>query len=45
MLTVVGRGRDLPEAAATAYAAAAAIDFEGKVVRRDIGRGAAAVSA
>ncbi len=45
VLTVVGRGRDVSEAASTAYAAAAAIEFEGKVVRRDIGRGAAAVRA
>ncbi|HYI22387.1 MAG TPA: phosphoribosylamine--glycine ligase [Candidatus Limnocylindrales bacterium] len=45
VLTVVGRGRDVSEAASAAYAAVATIEFEGKVVRRDIGRGAAAVSA
>lgn len=38
VLTVVGRGRDFPEAAARAYAAEARITFAGKQVRSDIGR-------
>ena len=38
VLTVVGRGRDFPEAIARAYAAEACITFAGKHVRSDIGR-------
>ena len=43
VLTVVGRGRDFPEAIARAYAAEACITFAGKQVRSDIGRKALAV--
>ena len=42
VLTVVGRGRDFPQAIARAYAAEACIDFAGKQVRSDIGRKALA---
>ncbi|MDL2334718.1 MAG: phosphoribosylamine--glycine ligase [Chloroflexota bacterium] len=45
VLTVVGRGSDLAEAADAAYEAAARIDFAGKIVRRDIGRVAAELAA
>jgi phosphoribosylamine--glycine ligase len=38
VLTVVGRGRDYGEAIARAYAAIAAISFEGMHYRHDIGR-------
>ena len=44
VLTVVGRGRDFPEAIARAYAAEARITFAGKQVRSDIGRKALAGS-
>jgi len=37
VLTVVGRGRDLPTARARAYAAAEAIQFDGRYMRGDIG--------
>ena len=36
--TAVGRGRDLPDAAAHAYAAAEGVKFDGAWFRRDIGR-------
>lgn len=42
VLTVVGRGRDFPEAVARAYAAETRITFAGKQVRTDIGRKASA---
>ena len=42
VLTVVGRGRDFPEAVARAYAAETRITFAGKQVRTDIGRQASA---
>jgi phosphoribosylamine--glycine ligase len=45
VLTVVGRGPDASSAASAAYSAAELIEFDGKVLRRDIGRGAAAVAA
>jgi phosphoribosylamine-glycine ligase len=35
---VVGHGQDLSAAVDRAYTAAARIDFEGKTLRRDIGR-------
>ena len=38
VLGVTGRGGSLEEALAAAYAAADAVDFEGKTLRRDIGR-------
>ena len=38
VLTVVGTGADVAAAAEAAYAAAELIEFEGKFVRRDIGR-------
>jgi phosphoribosylamine--glycine ligase len=38
VLTVVGRGRTLHAAAATAYEAAERISFSGRQMRRDIGR-------
>jgi phosphoribosylamine-glycine ligase len=38
VLSVVGRGADLARAAEAAHVAAALIEFEGKHVRRDIGR-------
>jgi len=38
VLTVVGRGANLKEAADEAYGAAAQIDYAGKWLRRDIGR-------
>ena len=40
VLTVVGRGRDLPEAIACAYAGVERISFDGMQFRRDIGRSA-----
>jgi phosphoribosylamine--glycine ligase len=40
VLTVVGRGSDVAQAADAAHEAAALIEFAGKVVRRDIGRAA-----
>jgi phosphoribosylamine--glycine ligase len=45
VLSVVGRGQDLDQAASTAYEAAERIDFVGKQLRRDIGRGLARVAA
>jgi phosphoribosylamine--glycine ligase len=39
VLSVVGRGATLPDAVRTAYAAAAYVEYEGKVYRRDIGGG------
>jgi phosphoribosylamine--glycine ligase len=45
VLTVVGRGPDVAAAADRAYAAAEAIDFAGRVMRRDIGRPLAGVPA
>ena len=38
VLTVVGRGRDFPEAIARAYAGVLQISFDGMQYRRDIGR-------
>jgi phosphoribosylamine---glycine ligase len=38
VVTVVGRGRDIATAADDAYAAAARIEYDGKWLRRDIGR-------
>jgi phosphoribosylamine--glycine ligase len=38
VLTVVGRGPNVADAADHAYAAAALIDYQGKWLRRDIGR-------
>ncbi len=38
VLTVVGRGEDLSQAAELAYAAADLVTFAGRVMRRDIGR-------
>ncbi len=38
VLTVVGRGRDVPEAAERAHAAADLVHFRGRQVRADIGR-------
>ena len=45
VLTVVGRGGDVEGAARTAHAAAELVTFEGKVVRRDIGRALAGAAA
>jgi phosphoribosylamine--glycine ligase len=45
VVTIVGHGSDVASAAAMAYAAAEHVDFEGKVVRRDIGRGLAVAAA
>ena len=45
VLTVVGRGPDVEAAARTAHAAAELVTFEGKVVRRDIGRALAGAAA
>jgi phosphoribosylamine--glycine ligase len=39
VLTVVGRGPDLPSARERAYAGASAIDFPGRQMRRDIAAG------
>ncbi len=38
VLTVVGRGTDVAQAADAAYAAASLIEYNGKLYRRDIGR-------
>jgi phosphoribosylamine--glycine ligase len=38
VLTVVGRGRDFPEAIDTAYRGVSRIAFDGMQYRRDIGR-------
>jgi phosphoribosylamine--glycine ligase len=43
VLTVVGRGRDFPDAMARAYAGVEQISFEGMQYRRDIGRKAVAL--
>ena len=45
VLTVVGRGATLGDAADAAYAAAALIDYRGAWYRRDIGRSASRVAA
>ncbi|MEP7361411.1 MAG: phosphoribosylamine--glycine ligase [Chloroflexota bacterium] len=45
VLTVVGRGSDLAQAADAAYGSAELIDFAGKQLRRDIGRTPTQVSA
>jgi phosphoribosylamine---glycine ligase len=45
VMTVVGRGSNVANAADAAYAAAERITFAGKQFRRDIGRGLAAVAA
>jgi len=44
VLTVVGRGTTIGQAADAAYAAAALIDYDGKWYRRDIGRSLAAAA-
>jgi phosphoribosylamine--glycine ligase len=44
VLTVVGRGSDVASAADAAYAAAERITFDGRVMRRDIGRAVAEVA-
>jgi len=45
VLTVVGRGATVGEAADVAYSAAALIDYQGAWYRRDIGRSLAAAVA
>jgi phosphoribosylamine--glycine ligase len=40
VLTVVGQGEDVAEAADAAYAAAEQVSFAGRVMRRDVGRAA-----
>jgi phosphoribosylamine--glycine ligase len=45
VLTVVGRGATVADAADHAYSAAALIDYEGKWLRRDIGRSSSAIGA
>ena len=45
VLSVVGVGQDLEKAAGAAYEAAERIEFAGKLLRRDIGRGLATVAA
>ncbi len=45
VVTVVGQGTDVDSAAQVAYAAADRITFEGRQLRRDIGRSAQAVAA
>jgi phosphoribosylamine--glycine ligase len=44
VLTVVGRGPDVASAAEAAYSAADLVEFEGRTVRRDIGRAPLAVA-
>jgi phosphoribosylamine--glycine ligase len=45
VLAVVGKGQDIPAAADAAYRAADLIVFQGRQLRRDIGRSAAGVAA
>jgi phosphoribosylamine--glycine ligase len=45
VVTVVGRGDDLPTAAGQAYAAADLVQFAGRQLRRDLARSAAAAGA